>query len=80
MVARYKGSAYSAKVEQLIIDRITDYRLDRNMTQADISQALGMSRFFWKNYEAGIARLSLRVLIDVAEVLEITLQELLEGI
>ncbi len=68
-----------ARCEQ-VRDRITTLRLDRGLTQKEMSRRMGISRPFYSQLEKGIRRLDLLYLFAICRALDIEPAQLLEGI
>lgn len=64
---------------QLIGRKIRFYRNAREMTAADLAQAVGLSRVSVTNAEAGVQRLYIDSMLKMASVLRVPIADLLPG-
>ncbi len=56
--------------------RIREYRLERNMTQEDLAYSIGSSPSYICHIENGRKKVSLTKLVDIAEILDVTINDL----
>ena len=52
--------------------RLKEVRLDRGMSQAQVSKALGLSRNAYTNYELGLREPSISILKQLCEIFEVS--------
>ncbi len=57
---------------------ITHYREQKNMTQQELGEAIGMKQSEISSYESGVKSPRLNVLQAIAEVLGVTVYQLIE--
>jgi len=56
---------------------IKDIRMRRNLTQADVANALGVSSVVYCRYETGARQPSIDMLVQMAEIFDVTVDYLL---
>ena len=69
-----------ARIQRLFGFRIAMLRLDRNWSQQELAERLGISHSTVSRYEDGLVMPSISTLIRLRETLETTLDYLLAGI
>ena len=52
--------------------RLKEVRLERGMSQAQVSKALGLSRNAYTNYELGLREPSISILKQLCEIFEVS--------
>jgi len=62
---------------QIFSERLKELRLERNLTQTDVSEALGLSKSCYAGYEQGYREPDLKTLIRLADYFEVTTDYLL---
>ena len=65
------------KVHQNIGARLADLRRQRGLTQKDLAARVGVEQPFISNYERGELRLHSEVILQIADVLKVSTDELL---
>lgn len=59
--------------------RIRRWRQLNSMTQADLADAVGVTQATLSHYETGKRDISVAILLGIADVLDVSVQELTEG-
>jgi DNA-binding XRE family transcriptional regulator len=62
-------------IDKLVAKRIRTYRLDRGLTQQTLAEEVGVASQQIHKYESGISRISAGRLLQVAEALDLSVDE-----
>ena len=65
------------RYERLKFERIRDLRVDRNYTQQQIADYLGVKQITYSQYEIGVLNYPLDVVIKLADLYEVSVDYLL---
>jgi transcriptional regulator with XRE-family HTH domain len=57
--------------------RIAEQRKARNITQVELAATLGIAQQTMAHYEGGVSRIAVQTLLDVAQALQISVEELI---
>ena len=74
------GTSRDERRRDQVRDRIAKLRLDRGLTQKEMSRRMGISRPFYTQIESGYRRLDLLYLFAICRALNVDPAQLLEGI
>ncbi len=66
------------KYERLPYERIRNLRIDKNLTQEDIAESLNLKQNTYSQYEIGVLRYPIEVLIKLAKFYDTSVDYLLE--
>ena len=71
------ASVMAMRYERLKFERIRDLRVDRNYTQQQIADYLGVKQNTYSQYEIGVLNYPLDVVIKLADLYEVSVDYLL---
>lgn len=63
---------------RMFFRRLEDLRIDHDMTQQQVAEAIGLSREVYRRYEKGIRTIPVDVLIDLADHYDVSLDYISE--